>query len=78
MSGGRERRGGEARARLCARPGCSEVAEATLAFDYAQRVTWLVALAHEQHPMAYDLCHSHAQALTVPRGWRLDDRRVPA
>lgn len=25
--------------------------------------------------MAYDLCDSHAEAMTVPRGWRLEDRR---
>jgi hypothetical protein len=25
--------------------------------------------------MAYDLCDVHADALTVPRGWVLEDRR---
>lgn len=61
--------------RQCARPGCSAYACATLAYDYHQRVTWIDPLADESHPMAYDLCHDHAQALTVPRGWRLEDRR---
>lgn len=27
--------------------------------------------------MAYDLCDVHADALTVPRGWHLEDRRQP-
>jgi hypothetical protein len=26
--------------------------------------------------MRYDLCNDHADALTVPRGWALQDRRV--
>jgi hypothetical protein len=25
--------------------------------------------------MSYDLCDAHAGALTVPRGWHLEDRR---
>ena len=63
--------------RQCARPGCSAVASATLAYDYRQRTTWLDPLAGEPHPMAYDLCDGHADTLTVPRGWRLEDRREP-
>jgi hypothetical protein len=63
--------------RQCARPGCSAVASATLAYDYDQRITWLDPLAGESHPMAYDLCDAHADALTVPRGWHLEDRRQP-
>jgi hypothetical protein len=27
--------------------------------------------------MSYDLCKVHADALSVPRGWRLEDRRDP-
>jgi hypothetical protein len=63
--------------RQCARPGCSAVASATLAYDYDQRTTWLDPLALEPHPMAYDLCDPHADALTVPRGWHIEDRREP-
>jgi len=62
--------------RQCARPGCRAVATATLAYDYQQRITWLDPLVDEAHPMSYDLCHDHAQAMTVPRGWRLEDRRA--
>jgi hypothetical protein len=62
--------------RVCARPGCAEPAVATLTYDYAGRAGWLDPLADERHPMTYDLCVAHAGALTVPRGWDLQDRRA--
>lgn len=61
--------------RACARPGCGENAAATFTYDYRARTTWLDHLAREAHPMSYDLCKVHADALSVPRGWRLEDRR---
>jgi Protein of unknown function (DUF3499) len=61
--------------RQCARPGCSTAASATLLFDYRARTSSLESLIDEPHPMAYDLCEVHADALTVPRGWHLDDNR---
>jgi hypothetical protein len=61
--------------RVCARPGCPDAAVATLTYDYAGRSGWLDPLADERHPMSYDLCSAHAEALTVPRGWALEDRR---
>ena len=61
--------------RVCARPGCTEPALATLTYDYQARTGWLDGLAPERHPMSYDLCAGHAGALTVPRGWQLEDRR---
>ena len=61
--------------RACARPGCGEAASATFTYDYQARITWLRGLAPQTHPMAYDLCTPHADKLTVPRGWRLEDRR---
>jgi hypothetical protein len=64
--------------RVCARPGCGDNATATFVYDYEARTTWLNALAGERHPMAYDLCAAHADVLTVPRGWRLVDRRGAA
>lgn len=63
--------------RVCARPGCGDVAGATFVYDYDTRTTWLDPLAGDRHPMAYDLCRGHADALSVPRGWRLVDRRGP-
>ena len=64
--------------RVCARPGCGDVASATFVYDYRARTTWLDRLAVERHPMAYDLCAAHARSLTVPRGWHLVDRREPS
>jgi hypothetical protein len=64
--------------RQCARPGCSTAASATLLYDYRERTSSLEPLSDEVHPMAYDLCETHADALTVPRGWRLDDNRPGA
>lgn len=61
--------------RACARPACGHAAAATFVYDYQARTTWLEPLAGERHPMAYDLCVAHADALTVPQGWRLVDRR---
>ena len=61
--------------RTCSRPDCGETATATFAYDYQARTTWLDSLAMERHPTSYDLCGAHADTLTVPRGWRLDDRR---
>jgi hypothetical protein len=62
--------------RTCAKPGCNTSASATLTYDYANSTAWLEHLDDEAHPMRYDLCHDHAAALTVPRGWALQDRRA--
>jgi Protein of unknown function (DUF3499) len=48
---------------------------ATLTYDYQARITWLDVLTGDPHPMSYDLCAGHSGAMTVPRGWRLEDRR---
>ena len=66
------------RPRLCARPGCAEVAEATMTYDYASRAAWIDRLDEEQSPAGYDLCDDHAQRLGVPSGWTRSDRRDPA
>ena len=62
--------------RTCAKPGCNTSATATLTYDYAGSTAWVEHLNDEAHPMRYDLCQDHAGALTVPRGWALQDRRV--
>ena len=61
--------------RQCARPGCGETAIATLSYQYATSTVWLDEVAHEPDPSTYDLCRRHAAGMTVPRGWRLEDRR---
>ncbi len=62
--------------RTCARPACNGLAAATLTYDYANRVAWIDRLTDESHPMTHDLCERHSDELSVPRGWRLEDRRV--
>ena len=47
-----------------------------MAYDYARRVAWVDDLAPERIPSSWDLCPAHADALSVPNGWRRDDRRV--
>jgi hypothetical protein len=63
-------------ARQCSRTGCAAPADATLTYQYGRSLVWLDDLAAERDPHSYDLCHRHAARLSVPNGWRLDDRRV--
>jgi hypothetical protein len=62
--------------RQCARPDCAEQATSTFGYDYRAGTVWLVDLADEPDPSTYDLCRRHANALSVPRGWELRDRRT--
>jgi len=62
--------------RQCARPGCSQPAVATLTYDYGHQAAWLDRLSPESHPMTHDLCDTHADRLSVPQGWRLENRRM--
>lgn len=62
--------------RQCARPGCAEHAASTFGYDYGARTVWLADLSDEPHPATYDMCLRHANALRVPVGWQLRDRRT--
>ena len=62
-------------ARACERPGCPAPAAATLHFRYSSREVWLVELAEERTPEAYDLCRRHADRTQPPQGWEIVDRR---
>jgi Protein of unknown function (DUF3499) len=64
-----------AMARQCSRTGCAAPADATLTYQYGRSFVWLDDLAAERDPHSYDLCHRHAARLSVPNGWRLEDRR---
>jgi len=44
-------------------------------YDYGQSHAWLDVLAVERDPHTYDMCARHAERLSVPSGWHLDDRR---
>jgi hypothetical protein len=67
--------GGRHGTRQCSRPGCAEPASATLTYQYERGSGWVDPLLAEREPHAYDLCERHAGRVSVPRGWRLDDRR---
>jgi hypothetical protein len=62
--------------RHCDRPACNQLAVATLSFAYAGRTVWLDHLAVDDDPPMHDLCVMHADRLTVPLGWSLQDRRT--
>lgn len=61
--------------RQCSRTGCSDAAAVTLTYDYRQSQVWIDRLVPERNPHDYDMCDRHAERLSVPRGWHLDDRR---
>jgi Protein of unknown function (DUF3499) len=63
--------------RHCSRTGCTSNATVTLTYQYSRSVAWLDTLTRERDPHSYDLCDRHAERLTVPSGWRLEDRRMP-
>ena len=54
--------------RTCAKPACNVSASATLTYDYASQHGVARALNAEAHPMRYDLCTDHADALAGPAG----------
>jgi Protein of unknown function (DUF3499) len=65
--------------RACAKLGCREVAVATAALRYRERVLWIGDLVPSPDPNLFDLCQGHALRLTAPYGWRrLDDRVTSA
>jgi hypothetical protein len=57
------------RARQCTRATCAQAAVATLTYVYADSTAVLGPLATHAEPHSYDLCATHAEKLTVPRGW---------
>lgn len=61
--------------RQCSRSGCAEEAVSTLTYQYARSQVWLDDLSAERDPHGYDLCQRHTARLSVPNGWRLEDRR---
>lgn len=61
--------------RQCGRPGCTRLAAAAYAIDVGQLVVSLAKLAPDGSDRSV-LCAVHAAAMTVPRGWLLDDGRT--
>ena len=63
--------------RLCERPGCSAPAEVAYGFDADARAVWLDSFSVAVEARSGVLCRRHADAMVVPVGWSLDDRRDP-
>ena len=63
--------------RLCERPGCSAPAEVAYGFDADARAVWLDTFSVAVEARSGVLCRRHADAMVVPIGWSLDDRRDP-
>ena len=61
----------------CSRVGCGGPAVASFCFDGRAALVWLDPLDPDRGVGAGVLCARHADALTPPRGWHLQDRRVP-
>lgn len=63
--------------KLCERPGCGASAEVSYGIDNASLTVWVDNRAILEREHAGRLCRRHADALVVPRGWTIDDRRQP-
>jgi hypothetical protein len=63
--------------RLCERPGCSSPADVAYGFDADLLSVWLDGFDAASDVRGGVLCRRHADAMVVPLGWRLDDRREP-
>jgi hypothetical protein len=61
--------------KLCERPGCSNPGEAAYGMVAEDLLFWIEPLDRHPAGTANVLCRRHADAMTVPRGWTLDDRR---
>lgn len=64
-------------ARLCERPGCSEPGAAAYGMLPEDLLFWIAPLRDAPAGDHNLLCQRHADAMVVPRGWTLDDRREP-
>jgi Protein of unknown function (DUF3499) len=60
----------------CSRVGCGATAVASFCFDGRAALVWLDPLDPARGTGAGVLCARHADTLTPPRGWHLQDRRV--
>jgi hypothetical protein len=67
--------------RRCSRPGCKRTAVHTLTYVYRDSTAVLGPLAAFVEPHCYDLCATHADRMTAPKGWevvRLPEPEEPA
>lgn len=62
--------------RRCAKMRCEGDPTSSVALRYADRAVLVRDLDPQHNPNNLDLCHEHANGLTVPVGWdRIDERR---
>lgn len=61
--------------RLCERPGCSEPGATAYGMIPEELVFWLAPIDDIAADNERVICLRHADAMVVPRGWTLDDRR---
>jgi len=61
--------------KLCERPGCSEPGAAAYGMVPEDLLFWIAPLADAPTSDPNLLCRRHADAMVVPKGWTLDDRR---
>ncbi|UFN44084.1 DUF3499 domain-containing protein [Nocardioides okcheonensis] len=68
-------------ARRCSRTACGRPAVNTLTYVYADQTAVLGPLATYAEPHAYDLCDTHSERLSAPRGWEVlrlaSDQKAP-
>jgi hypothetical protein len=57
--------------RRCSRTACPNAAIATLTYVYSDSTAVVGPLATYAEPHTYDLCGTHAERLTAPRGWEI-------
>ena len=62
-------------AKQCERPGCKEPAIAAYFLDSAELLMTLENYVPVDGMQVNGLCRRHADALVVPRGWRIEDKR---
>jgi hypothetical protein len=57
---------------------CAAPAGTILSYDYVSREVWLEDGSEPAEPgYGFPLCETHADRLTPPVGWTLEDRRSP-
>jgi hypothetical protein len=61
--------------KFCERPGCSAPAEVSYGIDNGALLVWIDNRPLPERELAGRLCRRHADAISVPRGWTVDDRR---
>ncbi|MDR0481889.1 MAG: DUF3499 domain-containing protein [Cellulomonadaceae bacterium] len=64
--------------RTCTRAACQHEPVATLTYVYIDRAVVMGPLAQDAQPYSYDFCSTHADRLTVPRGWEMVKILPPA